>query len=230
MNQRINNFINYSNPNIHNRYYSTTTSKNNFSNFIKKSNYNKNLDSLNQMNNQNNSNNNNHFNENRPYSFTSRTNNNYINKGLDYILGNANPNNIIDIKKRNGYEYKNYIRGKRNNYINKNIFFNKDNFKNKNNLNQIQNTPNMLKYFPNNNNNDKENKLLNNTNNNIIDHSLYNNDNKLTFYSPKQNFVYMNDILKLDNLDISIMNIGNNILNFISNKVNNESFFQFSNI
>jgi len=88
----------------------------------------------------------------------------------------------------------------------------------------------MLKYFPNNNNNDKENKLLNNTNNNIIDHSLYNNDNKLKFYSPKQNFVYMNDILKLDNLDISIMNIGNNILNFISNKVNNESFFQFSNI
>ena len=46
----------------------------------------------------------------------------YINKGLNYILGNTNPNNINQKTKMNGYDYKKYNRGKRNNYVNKNIF------------------------------------------------------------------------------------------------------------
>ena len=40
-----------------------------------------------------------------------RINNNFINKGLNYLLGNENPNNInnkeiIDVRKKEGYDYK----------------------------------------------------------------------------------------------------------------------------
>ena len=38
----------------------------------------------------------------------------------------------------------------------------------------------------------------------------------------------MNDILKLDNLDYSIMNIGNDILTIINNQLNKDSNFEFS--
>ena len=129
INQRINNFINYSNSNLRNRYYSSNTSNHIFRNFIKKTTLNKTKENQNNGDiEKNNLDNDFHFVDNRPYSFTSRINNNYINKGLDYILGNTNPNNInqkyiIDYKRRQGYDYKKYHRGRRNNYVNKNIFF-----------------------------------------------------------------------------------------------------------
>ena len=127
-NKRLNNFINSSNSNIpHNRYYSTNTSNHFFKNFVKKTNYNKNKDHSNENSEQNDFDVDYHYNENRPLSFTSR-NDFYTHKGLDYILGNSNPNNIynknyIDNKK-SGYNYKNYVRGKRNIVININYSLN----------------------------------------------------------------------------------------------------------
>ena len=221
INQRINNFINYSNQNLHNRYYSSNISNHIFRNFIKKANYNKNRDNLNNPNNaniiQNYFDNDFRFTDNRPYSFTSRINNNYINKGFNYILGNANPNNInqkeiIDYKKRQGYDYKKYHRGKRNNYVNKNIFFNGTN-----NMNQG-------KYMVNppgnnfNNNYPQNSQLINNfKNNNEV--SVHNNRNNMT--SSKQKFLHMNDFLILDNLQMKIANIGNSLLNYIANNMDN---------
>ena len=230
INKRLNNFINYSNINMHNRYYSTNTSNHFFrNNFINKLNYNKNRD--NNLNNENNniqynkSNNYNNynFNENqmRTYSFNSRANNfrnNYINKGLNYILGNTSSDNINQKGKMDGYDYKKYNRGKRNNYVNKNIFFsNNNNFKK---FNFIQNNDIM---FSNNINNAKKNKIINNNNNINIQYSIPSN-------SSKQKLILMNDIFNLNNLDINIMSIGNDILNFISNKiVNNQEQQGFSN-
>ena len=220
INQRINNFINYSNPNLHNRYFSSNTSNHIFRNFIRKTNINKGRDSPSDGSNDTpNHDNDFHFIDNRPYSFTSRTNYSYINKGLDYILGNnVNPNNIninqkdiIDYKKRQGYDYKKYHRGKRNNYVNKNIFFSEK----VNNLNQgqdIQNLPGNL--F--NNNYPQNAQLLNNFKNN---ESFMQNKNNMT--SSKQKFLHMNDFLKLENLDMKIMEIGNSLLNFIGNNFNN---------
>ena len=129
-NKRVNNFVNAVNSNgQHNRYYSTITSKNYFRNFVKKTNYNKNKENAEDNNEPRDFDIDNHFNEIRPFSFTSKNNlikNYYMSKGLDYFLGGTNPNNIynkgfIDNKK-SGYNYKNYVRGKRNNYVNKNIF------------------------------------------------------------------------------------------------------------
>ena len=206
--KRINNFINYSNSNFHNRYYSSKISNHIFRNFIKKANYNKVRDDSNENCIQNYF----HFNENRPYSFTSRANNININKGLNYILGNTNPNNmnskdIID-RKRDGYDYKKYNRGKRNNYINKNIFF-KDNI----NFNLTQNIQNSGNNF--NNNYPQNRQLLNNFNNN--QNFLYNRNNMT---SSKQNLLHMNDFLILDNLDMKIRDIGNSILNFVNKNIN----------
>ena len=228
-NKRLNNFINFSNINMHNRYYSTNYSNHFFrNNFINKLNYNKNRD--NNLNNENNdiqsnkiNNNNYNFNENqiRPYSFTSRTNNfknNYINKGLNYILGNTNPNNINQKTKMNGYDYKKYNRGKRNNYVNKNIFFNNNN--NIKKFNSSQNNDIML-----NNNiiNVKKNQIINNNINDNIQYLIPSN-------SSEQNVILMNDIFNLKNLDINIMSIGNDILNFIANKISNNQMHQgFSN-
>ena len=219
INQRINNFINYSNSNLHSRYYSTNTSNHIFRNFIKKTNFIKNRD--------NDTNGNpiqnypdNDFPDNRPYSFTSRINNNYYeNKGLNYILGNTNPNNInqkeiIDYKKRQGYDYKKYHRGKRNNYVNKNIFFHETN--NSNNTNNNVNIGQNLQNIPGNNiiNNYPQNQLFNNLKNNELS---INNRNNMT--SSKQKFLHMNDFLILDNLDMKIMNIGNSLLNFLGNNI-----------
>ena len=219
INQRINNFINYSNSNFHNRYYSSNTSNHIFRNFINKTNINKGRDSPNNGNTTPNFDNDFHFIDNRPYSFTSRTNNSYINKGLDYILGNnANPNNIninqkdiIDYKKRQGYDYKKYRRGKRNNYVSKNIFFNGTN-KNMSQGQNIQNNPGYL--F--NNNYPQNSQLFNNNKNNEL--SIHNRNNMT---SSKQKFLHMNDFFILENLDIKIMNIGNSLLNFIGNNINN---------
>ena len=224
INQRINNFINYSNSNLHNRYYSSNTSNHIFRNFIKKTNYNKNTD--NTIENSNNNKIQNYFDnnfQNRPCSFTSRINNNYINKGLNYILdpNNINHKDIIDAKKRDGYDYKKYNRGKRNNYINKKIFFHDNN--NQSNLNNINISENNF-----NNNYPQNAQFLNNYNNiNISDFPFYgknninniNNRNNMT--TSKQNFLHLNDCLILDNLDMNIKIIGNNILNFIENNMSN---------
>ena len=201
INQRINNFSNFTNSNLRNRYYSSNTSNHIFRNFIKKSNYNKNRDNSNENNIQNYFDNNY---QNRTFSF---------NKGLNYFLGNTNPNNInqkafLDAKKRDGYDYKKYNRGKRNNYINKNIFF-KDNI----NFNLTQNIQNSGNNF--NNNYPQNGQLLNNFNNN--QNFLYNRNNMT---SSKQNFLHMNDFLILDNLDMKIRDIGNSILNFLNNNIN----------
>ena len=218
INKRLNNFINYSNINIHNRYYSTNISDHFFrNNFINKLNYNKNR--YNNLSNENNdiqynkiNNNNYNFNENqiRPYSFTSRSNNfknNYINKGLNYILGNTNPNNISQKAKMDGYYYKKYNRGRRNNYVNKNIFFN-----NNNNIKKFDSSQNNDIIFNNNINNVKTNQIININSNDNIQYSI-------PFNSSEQNVILMNDIFKLNNLDINIMSIGNDILNFITNKI-----------
>lgn len=223
INKRLNNFINYSNISMHNRYYSTNTSKNFFrENFIKKLNYNKNRDNnLNNENNDiqynnkfNNNNNNYYFNENqiRPFSFTSRTNNfknNCINKGLNYILGNTNLNNINQKGKMDGYDYKKYNRGKRNNYVNKNIFFN--NINNIKKFNSFQNNDIMLN---NNLNEIKEVQIINSNCNENIQYPISPN-------SSKQKVILMNDIFNLNNLDINIMKISNDLINFIGNKINN---------
>ena len=169
INQRINNFINYSNSNLRNRYYSSNTSNHIFRNFIKKTTLNKTKENQNNGDiEKNNLDNDFHFVDNRPYSFTSRINNNYINKGLDYILGNTNPNNInqkyiIDYKRRQGYDYKKYHRGRRNNYVNKNIFFNETN-KNENLGQNMQNPPgnNFINNYP------QNTQLLNNFKNNEL--------------------------------------------------------------
>ena len=232
INKRLNNFINYSNISLHNRYYSTNTSKNFFwENFIKKLNYNKNRD--NNLNDENNdiqynnkfSNNNYYFNENqiRPYSFTSRTNNfksNCLNKGLNYILGNANLNNINQKGKIDGYDYKKYNRGKRNNYVNKNIFFN-----NINNIKKFNSIPNNDILLNNNINDIKGTQIINNINNDSTQYSISSN-------SSKQNLILMKDIFNLNNLDINIIKIGNDILNCI-NKINNnfgQQIFNNNNI
>ena len=220
INQRINNFINYSNSNLRNRYYSSNTSNHIFRNFIKKTNYNKNTDNI--IENSNNNKIQNYFEnnfQNRPCSFTSRINNNYINKGLNYILdpNNINHKDIIDAKKRDGYDYKKYNRGKRNNYINKKIFFHDNN--NQSNLNNINISENNF------NNNYPQNAQFFNNYNNINDFTFYgktninniNNRNNMT--TSKQNFLHLNDFLILDNLDMNIKIIGNNILNFIENNM-----------
>ena len=179
-NKRVNNFVNAVNSNgQHNRYYSTITSKNYFRNFVKKTNYNKNKENAEDNNEQRDFDIDNHLNEIRPFSFTSKNNlikNYYMSKGLDYFLGGTNPNNIynkgfIDNKK-SGYNYKNYVRGKRNNYVNKNIFFNQ---------NKIKNNPNM-----------------NELNANYYKESL--NQNPATEQKP--NYILMKDILKVDDIDI----------------------------
>ena len=46
-----------------------------------------------------------------------------------------------------------------------------------------------------------------------------NKNNNIT--SSKQNFLHLNDFLILDNLDLNIMNIRNNLLNYIGNNINN---------
>lgn len=179
-NKRVNNFVNAVNSNgQHNRYYSTITSKNYFRNFVKKTNYNKNKENAEDNNEQRDFDIDNHLNEIRPFSFTSKNNlikNYYMSKGLDYFLGGTNPNNIynkgfIDNKK-SGYNYKNYVRGKRNNYVNKNIFFNQ---------NKIKNNPNM-----------------NELNANYYKESL--NQNPATEQKP--NYILMKDILKIDDINI----------------------------
>jgi hypothetical protein len=203
-NKRVNNFINSSTSNInvqHNRYYSTNTSKNYFRNFVKKSNYNKNKDNPEEKGEENDFDIDNHFNENRPFSFTSRNNflkNNYMNKGLDYILGCTNPNNnkgFFDNKKSE-YNYKNFVRGKRNNYVNKKIFFNQNKIKNLQNINEISQN-----YFNQNNEDEKQN-IINNERENFT----------------RQSYILMNDIINTDNLNINIMNIAGNILNNIGYK------------
>ena len=211
-NKRVNNFTVSNSNTQHNRYYSTNTSNHFFRNFVKKSNYTKNIDESIE---QNDFYLNGHFNENRPFSFNSRNNflkNSYINKGLDYFLGNVNPNNIYNKgfldNKKNGYNYKDYVKGKRSNYVNKNIFFN-----------------NQLKKIPIINENesdiiyDKENEKENKniiSNNNINNNLDQNNSNEL-----KQNYIRMNEVLKLDNLGASIMNIANDIINYLgyNNKI-----------
>ena len=216
-NQRINNFINYSNSNLHNRYYSSNISNHIFRNFIKKTNYNKTRDNFNNTNNISNYYGNDlPFNDNRTFSFTSRINNNiYANKGLNYILGN-NPNNlnqkdIIDYRKRQGFDYKKNKKGKRNNYMNKKIFFS---------LNEAQNKQDISGNNINLNNNYPQNiQLLNNYKN--INELTTDNRNNMT--SSKQKFLHLNDFLILDNLEMKIMNIGNNLLNFIENNMNNIS-------
>ena len=179
-NKRVNNFVNAVNSNgQHNRYYSTITSKNYFRNFVKKTNYNKNKENAEDNNEQRDFDIDNHLNEIRPFSFTSKNNlikNYYMSKGLDYFLGGTNPNNIynkgfIDNKK-SGYNYKNYVRGKRNNYVNKNIFFNQ---------NKIKNNPNM-----------------NELNANYYKESL--NQNPATEQKP--NYILMKDILKIEDINI----------------------------
>ena len=207
--KRINNFINYSNSNLRNRYYSSSTSNHIFRNFIKKANYNKFRDNSNENCIQN------YFNELRPYSFTSRASNNNIDKGLNFILGNINQNNmnqkeIID-RKRDGYDYKKYHRGKRNNYINKTIFFNENKI-----LSMAQNIQNSGTNF--NNNYPQNGQLLNNFNNN--ENFVYNRNNMT---SSKQKFLHMNDFLILNNLDMKIRDIGNSVLNYISNNINSNN-------
>ena len=110
-----------------------------------------------------------------------------MSKGLDYFLGGTNPNNIynkgfIDNKK-SGYNYKNYVRGKRNNYVNKNIFFNQ---------NKIKNIPNM-----------------NELNSNYYKEGL--NQNPAIEQKPK--YILMKDILKMEDINIMNIakNIFNNI-------------------
>ena len=209
-NQRINNFINYTNSNLRNRYYSSNTSNHIFRNFIRKTNYN-------QANNNisNYYENNLPFNDNRTSSFTSRINNNiYANKGLNYLLGNNNPNNlnqkdIIDYRKRQGYDYKKNKKGKRNNYMNKKLFFN---------LNEDQNKQDIHDNNFNLNNNYPQNPQVLNKFKNI--NELY-IDNRNNMTSSKQKFLHMNDFLFLDNLEMKIMNIGNNLLNFIENNMEN---------
>ena len=205
-NKRVNNFVNAVNSNgQHNRYYSTITSKNYFRNFVKKTNYNKNKENAEDNNEPRDFDIDNHFNEIRPFSFTSKNNlikNYYMSKGLDYFLGGTNPNNIynkgfIDNKK-SGYNYKNYVRGKRNNYVNKNIFFNQ---------NKIKNNPNM-----------------NELNANYYKESL--NQNPATEQKP--NYILMKDILKVD--DIDIMNIAKNIFSNIGYKnlnIDNDLLHQY---
>ena len=208
-NQRINNFINYTNSNLRNRYYSSNTSNHIFRNFIRKTNYN-------QANNNisNYYENNLPFNDNRTSSFTSRINNSiYANKGLNYILGN-NPNNlnqkdIIDYRKRQGFDYKKNKKGKRNNYMNKKLFFN---------LNEDQNKQDIHDNNFNLNNNYPQNPQVLNKFKNI--NELY-IDNRNNMTSSKQKFLHMNDFLFLDNLEMKIMNIGNNLLNFIENNMEN---------
>lgn len=203
-NKRVNNFINGLNSNVqHNRYYSTITSKNNFRNFVKKANYNKNKDNIEDKNEQNDFNIDNHFNEIRPFSFTAKNNlikNYYMNKGLDYFLGGTNPNNICNKgfldNKKSGYNYKNYVRGKRNNYVNKKIFFNQNKIKNLQNINEISQN-----YFNQNNEDEKQN-IINNERENFT----------------RQSYILMNDIINTDNLNINIMNIAGNILNNIGYK------------
>ena len=208
--QRINNFINYSNSNLHNRYYSSNTSNHIFRNFIKKTNYIKTNNNI-----SNYYDNELPFNDNRTSSFTSRINNSiYVNKGLNYLLGNNNPNNlnqkdIIDYRKRQGYDYKKNKKGKRNNYMNKKLFFN---------LNEDQNKLDIPdKNFNLNNNYPQNTQLLNNYKN--INELQFKNRNNMT--SSKQKFIHMNDILFLDNLEMKIKNIGNNLLNFIENNTDN---------
>ena len=205
-NKRVNNFVNAVNSNgQHNRYYSTITSKNYFRNFVKKTNYNKNKENAEDNNEPRDFDIDNHFNEIRPFSFTSKNNlikNYYMSKGLDYFLGGTNPNNIynkgfIDNKK-SGYNYKNYVRGKRNNYVNKNIFFNQ---------NKIKNNPNM-----------------NELNTNYYKEGL--NQNPATEQKP--NYIFMKDILKIE--DINIMNIAKNIFNNIGYKnlnIDNDLLHQY---
>ena len=218
-NQRINNFINYSNSNsnLHNRYYSSNASNHIFRNFIKKENYNKIRDNFNNTNNITNYYGNDlPFNDNRTSSFTSRINNSiYANKGINYILGN-NPNNlnqkdIIDYRKRQGFDYKKNKKGKRNNYMNKKIFFSLNEGQNKqdipgNNINLNNNYPQNIQFL----NNYKNNNELS-----------FDNRNNMT--SSKQKFLHMNDFLILDNLGMKIMNIGNNLLNFIEHNINNNN-------
>ena len=201
-NKRVNNFVNAVNSNgQHNRYYSTITSKNYFRNFVKKTNYNKNKENAEDNNEPRDFDIDNHFNENRPFSFTSRNNflkNNYMNKGLDYILGCTNPNNnkgFFDNKKSE-YNYKNFVRGKRNNYVNKKIFFNQNKIKNLQNINEISQN-----YFNQNNEDEKQN-IINNERENFT----------------RQSYILMNDIINTDNLNINIMNIAGNILNNIGYK------------
>ena len=183
---------------------------------------NKNKDNQDEKDNQNDSEIDNHFNENRPFSFTSRNyflKNNYTYNGFDYILGNSNPNNIynkgfIDNKKSD-YNYKNFTRGKRNNYVNKKIFFNQNNIKNLPKINEVN-----LNY---NQNNENENqKIINNNSENF-------GVNQNTIQS-NQNYIFMNEVINTDNLDLKIMNIANNILSNIGYKdeiIGNNSLLQY---
>ena len=210
-NKRINNFINYTSSNAqHNRYYSTNTSNHYFRNFIKKSNYNKNRDNSDENNEQKDSDINNHFNENRPLSFTSRYY--YMNKGLDYIVGNSNINNIYNKgfldNKKSGYNYKNYVKGKRNNYVNKNIFF-------KGYLNEKRNIQNI-------NESNYNNLKKRNDNQRIIDNKIENFDEYQILKQSHSNYILMNEILNLDNIDKNILNIANNILDNFGYKNKND--------
>ena len=128
-----------------------------------------------------------------------------MNKGLDYFLGGTNPNNICNKgfldNKKSGYNYKNYVRGKRNNYVNKNIFFNQNKIKNISNMNE--------------------------QNANYYKEGL--NQNQIT-NEIKTNYINMKEILNMDNLDIMNMaknifsNIGYKNLN-IDNDLLNQYLF-----
>ena len=164
------------------------------------------------------------LNDNRTSSFTSRINNSiYVNKGLNYLLGNNNPNNlnqkyIIDYKKRQGYDYKKNKKGKRNNYMNKKLFFNINDDLNKQ---EISNNNFII------NNNYPQNGQLLNILKNI--NELYNN-NRNNMTSSMQKYIHIKDFLFLDNLEIKIMKIGNSLLNYLENNMNNNVFEQNYNI
>jgi hypothetical protein len=117
-------------------------------------------------------------------------------------------NNINNNNRQNN---KFFVNDKTNN-INNNI-------KNINNINYIiNNTINNLNekfnnnISSNNNNNPKKNQIINN---NFIDNIQY----SIPSNSSKQNLILMNDIFNLNNLDINFISIGNDILNFITNKI-----------
>ena len=93
--------------------------------------------------------------------------------------------------------------------MNKKIFFS---------LNEGQNEQDIPGNNNNLNNNYPQNTQLLNNYKNINELSI---DNRNNMTSSKQKFIHMNDFLILDNLEMKIMNIGNNLLNFIENNMEN---------
>ena len=93
--------------------------------------------------------------------------------------------------------------------MNKKLFFN---------LNDDQNKKDIQDNNFNLNNNYPKNSQILNKLKNINDLNI---DNRNNMTSSKQKFLHMNDFLFLDNLEMKIMNIGNNLLNFIENNMDN---------